>query len=99
MGERLKRLSFAGSLFHFWYSGQTHGVAVRNLGDADEIIGGRSEDEKPFDQGAAAMTGLAHDTDVFIQPNGSSIRNAFAGSRRNPDDAWCAYQSQSGGWC
>ena len=32
MGERLKRLSFAGSLFHFRYSGQTHSVAVRILG-------------------------------------------------------------------
>src|SRR3990172_7278099 len=35
----------------------------QQLGDADQVVGGGGEDEEPFDQAAAAMTGLAQAAD------------------------------------
>ena len=45
----------------------------QNLWDANQIVGGCRQHEEPFDQRAPAMSGFAQPTQVFIQPNASSI--------------------------
>ncbi len=56
-----------------------------NFWNANQIISGRGEDKKPFNQVAAAMTGCPQTADrlhpserLFIHPNGSSIRLRLA---------------------
>src|SRR5262245_51667949 len=39
-----------------------------NLRDADEIVGGRRQDEEPFDQAAPAVARLAQTTDGLHPP-------------------------------
>jgi hypothetical protein len=56
------------------FRGDTQGHPGEDSCAANQIVRGRGEDEKPNDQFAAAMTGLAHPPSVLIQPNGSSIR-------------------------
>lgn len=68
----------------------------QNLGDSNETVSSRREDEAPFHQVAAMVLGLAKPSTVLTQPNGSSICSRLIMLMRQPDGAWSASQLRIG---
>ena len=64
MAVRAKCAVFGMFLRHYRYSGRTS-LCGKHSRNANEIISGCGEDEKPFDQVASAVAGLAQTTHGF----------------------------------